>query len=268
MNAINIGKISTNGALISALLLATLAVPCLASTEEPNEEARVVHVSTLPAYSFPYCNPLYGTIAGVLKVKHVNVRGETTFTLNVNGFSKPMTVHAVLQDHEAPLVVMVPGISGKADSDFTKLWPSWYSSAGYNVLWFDSTFRPELVSVIGRGVSGNVWSEAEGVRDLIDSFLQLDTVRPNVTKIGIVGQSYGGVIALILGQMSKEGHLPFKIDAIQAYSPPTDMKRTADLFDQWFNDYRWKYTLAQLEKEVGEHKPIEWAATLRSPTAS
>ena len=260
----NIVKIDrgAGAALVSALLLAAMATQCPASTEDRPAEEAFVHVSASPSYSFPYDNGIYATITGYLKVKHVTVPGDSTIQLNVHGFRKPMTVHAVLQDREAPLVVVIPGISGKADSDFTKLWPSWYSSAGYNVLYFDSLFRPEMVSVVGRGVSGNVWSEAEAVRDIIDAYLKLETVRPKVSRIGIVGQSYGGVIALVLGQMSKEGHVPFKIDAIQAYSPPIHMRNTIDLFDKWFNDHRWDYTLAQLQSEVAEHKPVEGASAV------
>jgi predicted alpha/beta-fold hydrolase len=250
---INIRLTVGMAAIFSAALVA--CCPCEASSEQSDETA--VQVSALPDYSFPYNNGLYATITGYLKLKHVGVPGETTLHLSVNGFRQPMTVHSVLQDHEAPLVVVIPGINGKADSDFTKLWPSWYANAGYNVLYFDSTFRPELVGVVGKGVSGNVWSEAESVRDIISAYLNLETVRARVTKIGLVGQSYGGVIALILGQMAKEGQLPFPIDAIQAYSPPIDLQKTADLFDRWYNQNRWCFTLVQLMKEVGQHKPVE-----------
>src|SRR5689334_23127591 len=125
---------------IAAIFSAALFVGCSCQASSDQSDENAVQVSVLPDYSFPYNNGLYATIAGVLKLKHVGVPGETTLHLSVNGFRQPMAVHAVLQDHEAPLVVVIPGINGKAVSDFTKLWPSWYAQAGYNVLYFDSTF--------------------------------------------------------------------------------------------------------------------------------
>lgn len=217
-----------------------------------------VNVSVLPEYHYCYDNGLYATLAAFLKIKkQVYVSGEQVFHLNVKNFHAPMPVYAVLQDHEAPLVVLVPGMNAKAaTSSYTRIWPSWFAAAGFHVLYFNSTFRPEMLGVIGRGVSGNVWSEAEAVRDIIDAFLKLETVGQKVTKIGLVGQSYGSTIALIMGQMAKEGRMPFKIDAIQAYSPPVDVERTWDLFDKWYNENRWCYTLVQLKAEVAKHKPV------------
>jgi predicted alpha/beta-fold hydrolase len=253
-NRIYITKVALALAWVSAFSLVVMTTPSLASTDQPAETA--ANASVLPEYTYCYDNGLYATLAGYLKVKHVCISREKIFNLNVNNFRAPVSVHAVIQDQEAPLIVLVPGISARTASDFTRLWPSWFADAGFNVLYFDSTFGAGMVPVIGRGVSGNLWSEAEAVRDIIDAFLKLENVGPKVTKIGIVGQSYGGVIALILGQMSKEGPMPFKIDAIQAYSPPVDLERTADLFDKWFNDYRWCYTLVQFQAEVARHKPV------------
>jgi predicted alpha/beta-fold hydrolase len=253
---INIVHASRALALVSALSVALMTSSTLASTDQAAEAP--VNVSALPEYHYCYDNGLYATLAAFLRNKKpVCVSGEQVFLLNVNHFRVPMLVHAVLQDHEAPLVVLIPGMNATATkTSYTRLWSSWLSDAGFNVLYFDSTFRPEMVSVMGRGVSGNVWSDAEAVRDIIDAFLKSERVGQKVTKIGLVGQSYGSTIALILGQMATEGRIPFKIDAIQAYSPPVDVERSWDLFDKWFNDYRWCFTLVELQAEVAKHKPV------------
>src|SRR5689334_4835126 len=128
-NSINITKTAVALAWLSAVFSIAMTTPSLASTEQPDQSA--VNVSVLPEYTYCYDNGLYATLAGYLKIKHVCVSRETVFHLNVNNFRAPMPVHAVIQDHEAPLVVLVPGISGQASSDYTKLWPSWYADAGF-----------------------------------------------------------------------------------------------------------------------------------------
>jgi predicted alpha/beta-fold hydrolase len=241
--------------LINFSLLAALCVysMCHAATEPAQAGIEAQH--TLPGYNYPYSNPLYSTLAGYLEVGTVNVPGEQKLKLSVDKFSKPMPVHAVIQDHSAPLVVFLPGISARADANFTKLWPSFFAEAGYHVLWFDSTFRPEFVEAADRGVSGNVWSESQSAAEIIATFLKLETLQGRVAKVGIVGMSYGAVEALILGRIAKEGNLPFEVAAIQAWSPPLNFDHTARIFDRWYSDDRWNYTLAELSTEVGTHVP-------------
>lgn len=198
---------------------------------------------------------MYQTIAGYLRVKHVDVPCERRLELCVPEFKKTMPVQAVIQNCPAPLVVVLLGVGGVTDSPFSKLWPSWLAQAGYHVLYFDSTFRPSYTKLTERGPSGNIWAETEGVRDIIAAFLRQDELREKVTRLGIVGISYGGIQSLILGQMASEGRLPFEIDAIQAYSPPVDMEHTAALFDRWHNEYRWKHTVADMNRRVGGFNP-------------
>ena len=195
------------------------------------------------------------TVTGYLRIKNVCVPGQTTCPLTVPGFCRPVNVYKVVQDHPAPLVIVLLGISGTATSDLSKLWPRWYAQAGYHVLTFNSTFNPEFLEIANRGVSGNIWSETECVRDIVNAFLATVPDRSKVTKIGVVGMSYGGVEALILGRMQSDGKLPFKLDAVQAYSPPIDMRQTAGILDDWYNQYRWNYTLAELYFKVAGYSP-------------
>jgi predicted alpha/beta-fold hydrolase len=241
-----------NFALLAALFMYSM---CRAATETETTQVNAEAPRALPAYKYPYSNPLYATLAGYLEVGNVIVPGEQKLNLSVEKFSKPMPVHAVIQDHSAPLVVFLPGISARADASFTKLWPSFFAEAGYHVLWFDSTFRPEFVDAANRGVSGNVWSESQSAAEIIATFLKLERLQGRVAKVGIVGMSYGAIEALILGRMASAGKLPFEIAAIQAYSPPLDFQRTGEILDTWYSEDRWNYTLAELSSTVGGHVP-------------
>ena len=225
-----------------AFVAAMLCQACRAATDADMEVVPVRYVPVRAAAN----RGLERTISGVLLLKPVSVRDDRILMLDVPGFRATMPVHAVIQPGKAPLVVLLPGICGKADTDFSRIWPAWFSAAGYHVLTFNSTFRPEFIDIAGHGVSGNVWNETEKVSGIISAFLKRPEIQGNVSELGIVGMSYGGVEALILGQMQTEGRLSFKIDAIQAYSPPIKIERTAEMLDTWFNEDRWNYTLIQL----------------------
>lgn len=210
----------------------------------------------LISYSFPYKNGLYSTLAGFLNIPDLELKNQKTFKLEIEGFKNKLQVKAILQSNLAPLVVIIPGLDGKADGRLGKLWPSWYANAGYHVVWFDSTFLPSFVEPSGHGVTGNLSAESERVRDIIKTFINLNEVKGRISKLGIVGMSYGGIEALMLGQMAAEGRLPFAVDAIQAYSPPIDLRKTGELIDRWYLEDRWEYTLAELAGKLSCHKPV------------
>lgn len=236
------------------ILAIALCAPASAAVDA--ERPFEVKVQTaVPPYTFSCGDGLYSTVSGYLQIKDAKVAKAEKFEIVVPGFAKPMPVVATIQSHPAPLVVVLLGISSRADTDFSQLWPSWFASAGYHVLTMNSTFRAEFMDISGKGVSGNIWSESESVAQIIDAFLHLSTVRDRVTKIGIVGMSYGGIEALILGQMAGERRLPFEIASIQAFSPPLKMDRTAELFDDWYNENRWKFTQIEMWRKVDGHKP-------------
>jgi predicted alpha/beta-fold hydrolase len=229
------------------------AAPCSAATDYP------VAVETPVAqadYYCPYENPLYASIAGYQSARHVKVAGEREYKLQAPRMGGPVEVHAVLQGCSAPLVVLLPGLTGSSNSDFTRLWPSWFAEAGCHVLYFDSTFLTAAKAKGQPGVSGNLFAEAELSRDIIAAFLEQAGAAQQVTRIGIVGMSYGGNQALALGQMAEKGLLPFKLDAVQAYSPPIDLKQSAQILDRWFAEDRPQYTLVQM-RDLQSHKPLE-----------
>lgn len=210
--------------------------------------------AALPGYDFPYENPYYASIAGYLSVKKVRIERHEKLTLHVPGFSENLPVRTVRQGHVAPLVVMLAGITGRSEDDFVKLWQKWYADAGFHVLSMDSSFLPTFNNRSGHGVSGNLWIETEKVRDVIAAYLKQSGIEDRVSSIGIVGMSYGATQALMLGKLAKEGKVPFKIDAIQAYSPPINMQHSADILERWDREDRPRYTLAQLQP-VAYHKP-------------
>jgi len=242
---------------ISVVFICSLSVCSAASaalSDDSAERPIPVRVDGEP-YTFPYHDPLYGTLAGYLSISKISVPGDRVMKLHPNGFASSVPVHAVIQDGRAPLAIVLLGIGGRADADFSRLWPSWFAEAGYHVLFFDSTFRAPYMNMAPKGPSGNLWAEADTVRDIIDAFLNHPDVQGKVDGIGITGMSYGGVQALILGQMAQEGKLPFTVNAIQAYSPPVNLARTAQIFDRWYKENRWCYTLVELATKVGKHKP-------------
>ncbi len=210
----------------------------------------------LPPYDFKYENGLYATIAGFVSIKEPELKSQKKLSLKVDSFKKKFPVRAIFQRESAPLVVVLLGIDGKADGPLGKLWPSWLADAGFHVLTFDSTFLPQFTEYSGHGVTGNLVAESERVRDIIAAFIEQSEAKGKISKIGIVGMSYGGIEALLLGAMAKEGKVPFKVDAIQAYSAPINLRKTGEVIDQWFNEDRWDYTLVDLANKLSGHKPV------------
>jgi len=232
---------------------------CFSATEviyDNQPEAIRTKVSELAMTEAAVNSGLYSTITGYLKVKNVSVPDQRVIHLSVVGLDRPLPVRAVIQNRPAPLVVLLLGITGQADADFSKLWAKWYAEAGYNVLTFDSTFRAEFQDYSSFGVSGNIWAETAIVAKIIDAFLQSPEARGRVEKVGLVGMSYGAIEALILGQMSTQKKLPFAISAIQAYSPPASMEHTATRIDRWHKEDRWRYTLIELSRKFSKHEPV------------
>ncbi|MGD0094445.1 MAG: hypothetical protein ABSE73_31440, partial [Planctomycetota bacterium] len=210
----------------------------------------------LPPYDFPYHNGLYGTLAGLLEIKDVELKDARSLKLNVPSFAQPLPVTAVIQDQVAPLAVVLLGLGGKAGSDLGRLWPSWLAEEGCHVLTFDSTFTPAFVEVSKHGVTGNIPAEAARIKDIIAAFLALPELHGKVSQIGIAGMSYGGLETLALAQMAGQGKLPFAVARYQAYCPPIRFQRTVEIIDRWFAEDRWQYTLSEMASELATHKPV------------
>ncbi|HYG75853.1 MAG TPA: hypothetical protein VEK08_12690 [Planctomycetota bacterium] len=243
----------------ATVCLAFMTLSLAAATAEAKDTVKPAQNSPdgdVPPYGFKYSNGLYATIAGFVSIKEPELKNQKKFSLKVPSFKKKLPVRAIIQNESAPLVVVLLGIDGRADGALGKLWPSWFSDAGYHVLTFDSTFLPSFTEISGHGVTGNLLVESERISEVIAAFLNLSEMKGKVSKLGIVGMSYGGIQSLVLGQMAKEGRLPFNVDGIQAYSPPVNIRRTGEVIDRWFSEDRWQYTLVELANKLSGHKPV------------
>jgi predicted alpha/beta-fold hydrolase len=239
------------GKTLLAVLLALLCAP-LAQAATIDQACE----SDIPAYEYRYSNPLYGTLAGYFSIKDIKLKNQRKIDLAVPSFRKKFPVKAIVQNQSAPLVVVLLGVDGRSDSPLGKLWVSWFADAGCHVLTFDSTFLPAFSEASGHGVAGNLAAEAQKVSEIIATFLKTSELNGKVSKIGVVGMSYGGIEALLLGQMAKQGKLPFALSGVQAYSPPIKMHRTGELIDRWHAEDRWDYKLTELATEMSGHKPV------------
>jgi predicted alpha/beta-fold hydrolase len=226
------------------------------STVKDTENGRD-KAADLSSYHYPYTNGLYATLAGYLSVKDIEIKQQKVIKLQVPGFKSRLPVRAIIQPNAAPLVIVLLGLDGEAKGKLGKLWPSWYAEAGYHVLTFDSTFLASFIEISGHGVTGNLVAESERVRDIISAFIAQSELRNKVTKIGIVGMSYGGLQALLLAKMATANTLPFKLDAVQCYSPPINIQKTGERLDGWYANDRWNYTLIELADKMAGHKPVD-----------
>lgn len=208
----------------------------------------------LPPYEFPWTNGLYASAAGYLSVKNVCLDCERTYILKVPGACNCIPVKAIIQESSAPLVVVLLGIEGRPDDDFSKLWPLWLAQSGYHVLTFDSTFTQEFNSKSLHGVTGNLWVESEIAKNIIAAFIEQTCVNGRVSKIGIAGMSYGGIEALMIGTMAADKKTPFEVSAIQAYSPPISLMNSAKIVDGWYAETYGQYTLVEL-LQLKKHCP-------------
>ena len=181
---------------IGALAQASESAP---STPAPEQKSAA---EPLPPYEFPFTNGLYASAAGYLSTKHVSLPCQKTVLLNVPGICDRFPVSAVIQESSAPLVVILLGIDGRPDEDFNKLWAAWYAEAGYHVLRFESTFTQDFNLRTHHGVTGNMWAETELAAKIVAAFVAQSCINGRVSKIGVVGMSYGGIEALMLGALA------------------------------------------------------------------
>lgn len=212
-----------------------------------------------PPYDFPYRNGLYGTVTGTLVLDRMKfeVPGLRQMKLTVPGMQKQLSIHCVIQNTRAPLVLSLQGIEGRADTNSAKIWMKWFSEAGFHVIAFDSTFSPPFIAASRHGVSGNMRMEASIAIEAVNVFMHLPELEGKVSQVGVVGMSYGAIQSLTIGRLAKEGKVPFKIAGIQAYSPPVNMATTGGIIDKWYSEDRWNYKLSEMAAEFLKHKPVE-----------
>jgi len=210
-----------------------------------------------PRYRHPYADGLYSTVTAMNTFPDLSVRKQKKVKLKVPGFRKDVPVHAILQNHRAPLIVVLLGVDGKVDGPWGGLFPYWYNEYNYHVLTFDSTFTPQYPEISGQGVVGNFDAEADQVAAVIAAFLKTDEAQRVVTNVGVLGMSFGGSQALLLAAKAKAGKLPFQLSGCLALSPPVSLRTAARTVDRFFVEDRWDTTMIELAKRFGPHVPVK-----------
>lgn len=192
-----------------------------------------------PDLDHPWTDGRYSTITEPFCTGGVKPKSAKWLKLNVKGMKSSVWTRAVIQNHPAPLVVILNGTFGHAADPEANLLMAWLEEKGYHAFTFDSTFLPAMNEASRHGVAGNLAAEAELSARIIQTFLQHREMAGKVTQIGVAGMSYGGTQALLLAKMSAAGKLPFRLDAVQAYSPPADVASSMRILDDSFT-YEWK----------------------------
>ena len=212
----------------------------------------------IPPYKDKYNDGLYSTITTMLTVGAPEIKQQKEMKLKIDGWKKSFEVRAILQDKPAPLVVVLVGVDGKADTPMGRLLPYWLDHyLHYNVLSFDSTFRPQFEDCSRHGVSGCIPADCKAVAQVIGAFLKHKDVQGKVTKVGVTGYSLGALHAVGLAQMASQKKLPFELSGAVAISPPVNLKSTALILDDMYTRDRWKYTMVDMGKVFLTHEPVE-----------
>lgn len=245
--------------LIATLFCSLLSLRAPAAAEQGGEgDEHVTAPRTgdgLPRFKHPYSDGLYSTVTAMNMFYVPNVPNEKKIKLKVPNFKREMPVHVIMQNHPAPLVVVLMGVDGKVDGPWGGLFPYWYAEAGYHVLTFDGTFTPGYPSFCGLGVVGNFSEEADQIAAIVDAFLKTDT-KKQVQKIGVVGMSFGASQAMLMAAKAKEGKLPFELSGCLALSPPVKLKTSAQILDRFYAEDRWDTTMVELAKKFMSHLPV------------
>ncbi|MBI3829410.1 MAG: alpha/beta fold hydrolase [Planctomycetes bacterium] len=211
----------------------------------------------LPPYEFGICNGLYATVTALSSLEDPKALNDTKLKLSkIAGFKKDLEVRVMWQREPAPLAVVLLGLGTRSRSIMARTFESYLYEAGYHVLTFDSPFLPAFSDRSRHGVAGNIVAEATLVANIIDATMKSKQANGMITRVGIVGASYGGILALNIAKLAKEGKVPITPAAVLAVSPPASMHTAASRLDQWWAEDRWNYKLADLYTDLAEHKPV------------
>lgn len=210
----------------------------------------------IPEYRHEYNDGLYSTLVAMLTSGAPVIKEQKTRKLKIGGFKKEIKVREILQAQPAPLVIVLVGVDGKADTPLGRLFPYWLGEAGANVLSFDSTFRPTYMEACKEGVTGNLDAEADQIVRIIAAYLKEKDVQGKFTHIGLVGYSMGGTQALIISRLAAQKKLPFDLHGCLAFSPLLRLKSSAAILDDMYATDRNKYTMIDMGKSFLTHEPV------------
>lgn len=255
-------------------LLSIVSVICCSLTlhsEEVETPAALITSAApdprLAGFDYEIDDGLYATITSMTAFKKPDVKDEKKFKLRIDGFKKDIEVRAILQDEPAPLVVIFLGLTSKSKDPLARLWQSQLQEAGYNVLCFDSVFRTSFNAKSCHGVAGNIDVEARVAAKVIHAFMKHPEVSGKVTKLGLLGASYGGILALNFAKLANEKKIFVVPERVLVFSPPVSMRISAVLLDKYYDEDRQKHGFLDLyrmkdHQPVEEGKPVPFSASL------
>ena len=210
----------------------------------------------LPPYDFAISNGLYATITIPKSYEKPVLVNDRKLKIKVDGFAKEIEGRVLWQrEHQAPLAVLLLGLSARAKDDLSQVWTSYLYESGYHVLIFDSVFHPDFCKRAAQGASGHLVVEAELVGKIIEQFRNSSEAQGRITQIGLVGTSYGGTVALNCMRLAQQGKFPFVPDRVLAVSPPISLKYAAQFLDRCYTEDLPKFGLMDLLPLRG-HEPV------------
>lgn len=241
--------------LVGFLALSVLAPSVVAAGDAGGGERKTPR--PIRPYRHPYNDGLYSTIVTMINIGAPKIKKMKDMKVKPKGFKKDLKVHAILQERKAPLIVVLVGADGKANTPMGRLFPYWLDLSGIHVLSFDSTFRPTFTYCSRQGVTGNMTTDCQQIASVIAEFLKHKNVKDKVTRIGVLGYSLGGIQAMVMARMAAEKKLPFELSGALALSPPVKLQTAARRLDEFYAKDRWKYTMINMGKVFLAHEPVK-----------
>ncbi len=218
--------------------------------------AKTVKAPRELAFDYTIEDGLYATLTAMTSFKVPELKEEKMYNLAVLGFKKDMEVRAMIHDEPAPLVVILLGLASKSKDPLARLWEKQLFDAGFHVMTFDSIFRSSFNRRSVHGVAGNLQMESYVCGNVLAAFKEHADIKGRVTKLYLLGASYGGILALNYDKLAKEGSIKWAPDRVLAVSPPISMKVSAALLDKMYDEDRPKFGYIALWR-MKDHEPVE-----------
>ncbi|MCW8129214.1 MAG: hypothetical protein KIS92_02410 [Planctomycetota bacterium] len=219
-------------------------------------------------FEYPVADGLFATVTAMDSFEAPKIKGEKVIKLkDLPGFKMSVSVRALLQDKPAPLAVILLGLATQSKDPLARLWQQQAYEAGFHVLAFDSVFRRSFNERSRHGLPGYLEAEALAVAQVVEAFAAHPDVQGRVTKVGLLGASYGGMLALNVMRLAQDGKTKLKPERARIFSSPVSMRTAAALLDRYFDEDRSQFALLQLarlkgQKPTPEGAPVPFEASL------
>ncbi len=166
----------------------------------------------------------------------------------IKGFKRSLKVRVLIRPQTAPLAVLLLGLASNHHSPQAQFWQHELYRAGYHVLLFDSVFSTSFNDCSRHGVPGHLALEATLAANVISAVQARPEFEGRITRVGLLGASYGGLIALHIGKLARDKKIEFIPDRILAFSPPVRTQTAARLLDTYAELDRPKYSLIEMAR--------------------